>query len=272
MGNGLSIRGVTAATLHAWRRDFLYVTLLAGLVQLPIVAIDVWVFGSDGVSFSSDDTADHWVVALVITASVMLTHHLLAGVLEELEGAERHGHPRPTVGRLLRSLPWARLVIADLLLAVIIVAGVVAFLLPGLVLASMLSLVMPLLNLERQRVWPTFRRSLRLTRPHVVTVCVIWLSAQFLVGVGAEMLGRVMHLLGHGYVLTVSAHLFPEALLLPLGALPAVIMTYVLVDAEAAAAPSSPDRRGRTSETAPNSETPPGVGSADGNAQGRRSS
>ena len=234
-GPGLSIVAVTRGTLHAWRRDLVYVTLLAGVVQLPVILVDVWVFGHDGVSFSADDSVNHWIVALILTLSAMLTHHLLSGVLEEFEGADREGHDRPFVGELLTNLPWARLVIADIVIAFMVIGGLFLFVLPGLIVASMLSLVMPLLNIERQSVWATFRRSVRLTRPFLLKVCVIWVTAQLLVSAGTDALDHLIHRLGHTFVLDVSGHLFPEMLLLPLGALPAVIMTYQLLDREGAA-------------------------------------
>ena len=235
-GPGLSVVAVARGTLHAWRRDLVYVTLLAGVVQLPVILVDVWVFGHDGVSFSTDDTANHWVIALIVTLSSMLTHHLLSGVLEEFEGAEREGHDRPTVGELLTKLPWVRLVVADVVIAIVVITGLVLFVVPGLIVASMLSLVMPLLNIERQSVWATFRRSAHLTRPFLLKVSFIWISAQALVSAGTEALDHLIHLLGHTFVLDVTGHLFPEMLLLPLGALPAVIMTYQLLDREAAVA------------------------------------
>jgi hypothetical protein len=233
---GLSIRDVIRGTLHAWRRDLVYVTLLAGVVQLPVVLVDVWAFGHDGVSFSSDDAANHWVIGLIVTLSAMLTHHLLAGVLEEFESADRKGHDRPTVSELLTKLPWAQLVLADIIIAVVVIGGLFVFVVPGLIVTSMLSLVIPLLNIERRSVGATFRRSVHLTRPFLATVCVLWLPAQFLVSVGSDLLDRLIHVFGHSFVFDVTGHLFPEMLLLPLGALPAVIMTYRLLDREAALA------------------------------------
>jgi hypothetical protein len=233
---GLSIRDVIRGTLHAWRRDLVYVTLLAGVVQLPVVLVDVWAFGHDGVSFSSDDTANHWAIGLIVTLSAMLTHHLLAGVLEEFESADRGGHERPAVRELMAKLPWPRLVVADVIIAVVVVGGVLAFVVPGLIVASLLSLVMPLLNIERRSVPATFRRSVHLTRPFLVAVCAIWIPAQLLVSIGSDLLDRLIHVFGHSFVFDVTGHLFPEMLLLPLGALPAVIMTYRLLDREAALA------------------------------------
>ena len=230
------IRTVVGGTLFAWRRDLLYVTLLAGLVQLPVVLIDVWVFGADGVSFNTDDPAGYWVTALMIMVTGALTHHLLSGVLEEIEGADRRGEPKPTLAHLARKLPWGRLVLADLILAVIVTAGVIALIVPGLILSALFCLVMPLLNLERQGLGPTFRRSAQLTRPFLGTVVIVWVSAQFLVDGLTEWLDHLIHLLGHTFLLDVTAHLFPEMVLLPLGALPAVVMMYQLLDREAALA------------------------------------
>ena len=45
-----------------------------------------------------------------------LSHHFFAGLLERVVSAERHGHRHPTLGEVVRNLPWHRLVVADLIL------------------------------------------------------------------------------------------------------------------------------------------------------------
>lgn len=228
----LPARAIAAQSLRAWRRDFLYVTVMAGMVQLPVVAVQLAVFGDDGVRVSTNDDSPVWVIGLGVFLTAMLAHHFLAGMLEELEGAERDGEPRPTISHLLHKLPWRRLVVADLLITFITVVGLVLLIIPGLVIAAVFSLALPLLNMERQPVLPTLRRSWALARPHLWTVTWIWILAQTTVVVGSDILGGLFHAFGHTYVYDLLGHVVPEALLLPVGALPIVMITYRLTDAE----------------------------------------
>jgi hypothetical protein len=222
--------------MRAWRRDFVYVTLLAGVVQLPVLAMQLAVFGDDGVRVTTNDTTERWAVALVVLLAITIVHHFLAGMLEELESSRRRGHPAPTVRSLIQKLPWARLIVADVVISLAMVVGLFAFVVPGLVIASVFSLTMPLLNMEREPVMATLKRSYRLARPHLGTVTMVWVAAQLLVATGTEIVASVIHLFGHAPLVNLLGHLVPEALLLPLGALPPVMITFMLIDAERAGA------------------------------------
>ena len=67
---------------------------------------------------------------------------------------------------MLRSLPWGALILADLLAAVIILAGLVALIIPGLVAITLLAVVGPVIEIEHQRAVAALRRSAHLVRPH----------------------------------------------------------------------------------------------------------
>ena len=67
---------------------------------------------------------------------------------------------------VLRSLPWGSLILADLLAALIVVVGLVALIIPGLIAITLLSVVGPVIELERQHAVAGLRRSAHLVRPH----------------------------------------------------------------------------------------------------------
>jgi hypothetical protein len=93
-----------------------------------------------------------------------------SGMLERLVGdVERNERPQP-VGEVLRTLPWVRLFVADVVLLVF--GGIAALLvvLPGLVLDTLFALVGPLINLLGCTVPEAFRRSVTLVWPHFVLV------------------------------------------------------------------------------------------------------
>src|SRR6202042_1739062 len=51
---------------------------------------------------------------------------------------------------LLRSRPWGSLVLADLLVTLIVLVGLVALIVPGLIAITLLSVAGPVIELERQ--------------------------------------------------------------------------------------------------------------------------
>jgi hypothetical protein len=86
---------------------------------------------------------------------------------------EKAGHrqtgPRADGSRIrdvLRSLPWGSLILADLLATLIIVIGLVALIIPGLIAITLLAVVGPVIELERQHAVAGLRRSAHLVRPH----------------------------------------------------------------------------------------------------------
>jgi hypothetical protein len=93
-----------------------------------------------------------------------------SGMLERMVGAvERNERPQP-IGQVLRTLPWLRLFLADILLLVIGGVAALLFVLPGLVVDTVFALVGPLINLLGCTVREAFRRSVVLVWPHFVLV------------------------------------------------------------------------------------------------------
>jgi hypothetical protein len=73
---------------------------------------------------------------------------------------------------VLRSLPWGSLILADLLATLIIVVGLVALIIPGLIAITLLAVVGPVIELERRHAVAGLRRSAHLVRPHFWRVAV----------------------------------------------------------------------------------------------------
>jgi hypothetical protein len=67
---------------------------------------------------------------------------------------------------VLRSLPWGSLILADLLATLIIVVGLVALIIPGLIAITLLAVVGPVIELEHQPAVAGLRRSAHLVRPY----------------------------------------------------------------------------------------------------------
>ena len=98
---------------------------------------------------------------------------LLSGFVCRLVGAAGHGLERLTFAQVARSLPWWRLIAADLLVTLAVVCGLVLLVLPGLAALTLLAIVGPVIEIEHRRLFAAFRRSVQLTRRHIWTVLLL---------------------------------------------------------------------------------------------------
>ena len=143
-----------------FRRRF---RLIAG-VALVVFAV------SAGVDLLADELTDRTtnpalvVAVLMATSFAVLGTEFYAGLLDRVVGEEERGHPRQSLGRVLRTLPYGRLIAADLLLAIGTAALMLLLVIPGVIFFTWFSLVGPVIVMEDRKVFDGFRRSRRLVR------------------------------------------------------------------------------------------------------------
>jgi hypothetical protein len=89
-----------------------------------------------------------------------------AGLLDRIVGEEERGHPRRSLREVLRTLPYWRLIGADVLLSLGAVVALLLLVVPGLIFYTFFSLVGPAVVMEDRGVFDGFRRSMRLVRGH----------------------------------------------------------------------------------------------------------
>lgn len=111
--------------------------------------------------------------ALGSTGVTLLGTVLLSGFVCRLVGVAEHGKAALTFLRVARSLPWRRLVAADVLVASVVVVGLVLFVLPGLTALTLLAVVGPVIEIEHRGVLAAFRRSAQLARRHLGSVLLL---------------------------------------------------------------------------------------------------
>jgi hypothetical protein len=157
----VAARPVVAAAFGILRRRFL---LVAG-AALVVFGVGALV---DVVADEAADRAggDPGIVAAVLAATSMafIGAEFFAGLLDRVVGEEERGHPRQTLGQVLRTLPYGRLIAADLLLMLGAAALALLLLVPGLVFYAFFCLVGPVVVMEDRKVFAAFRRSARLVR------------------------------------------------------------------------------------------------------------
>lgn len=106
-----------------------------------------------------------FIIAVLVALTIRLMGPVVyAGYLEAAVGHEYFHGERIRFSRVLRSLPWVRLLVADLILVAGTVVGLGLFVLPGLVWLTLFTLVGPVIVQERLPVIAAFRRTYQLSR------------------------------------------------------------------------------------------------------------
>jgi hypothetical protein len=197
----LPFREILAAAARSFRADPWRIIAVSVTVSLVTVLIEL----------VANDVLDNTnVPVVIISASTswvlsVLGAVFLSGFLCRIVGQIEHGHQRPSLRQVARSLPWSRLVRADVLVFLLVAAGVIALVIPGLILFCLFSLVSPVIEIENRPVRAALRRSAHLVRPHfwwVALVAAVPLAVPIRIQVGGDDTG------GHGV-----AHIVEEILL-----------------------------------------------------------
>jgi hypothetical protein len=159
----VGVRPVLAAAARTYRRRF-GVIVGAALVVFGLSAtVDVLT------DFLSDEFGDNpGLVALLLTVAGLAVFgtEFFAGLMDRVAGQEERGHPRESLGHILRTLPYGRLIVADVLLALLTILFSLALFIPGIIFFTFHSLVGPVVVMEGRKVRSAFRRSRQLVRGH----------------------------------------------------------------------------------------------------------
>lgn len=165
LGVGLVlVAAARAARRHGWR-----ILAVAVVVSLVTAVADIVV----------QDVIDRTDLPVALAADLsasgvtLLGAVFLSGFLSKLVGAGEAGRDRPPVSEILHTLPWGRLIRSDLLVSLIVVAGVIALVIPGLVAMTLLAVVGPVIEIEDRSVIGALRRSAHLVRQHFWAVALL---------------------------------------------------------------------------------------------------
>ena len=102
-----------------------------------------------------------------------------AGILDKVVGAHLHGHPNLSLREIWNALPLVRLGVADVVLAAATLVGLALFVIPGLIILTLWSLVGPVITIEDRSVTAALKRSWQLVRPCFwLTLCLVTLPLQ----------------------------------------------------------------------------------------------
>ena len=163
----LRFRSIAAAVAHTARRHAWRILVVSIAVSAVTVAAEL---AADHLLDQADVTTA--VVGAVSTSTLSLLGAVfLSGFLCRLVSSTEHEKAGQAadgsrIRDVLRSLPWGSLILADLLATLIIVAGLVALIIPGLIAITLLAVVGPVIELEHRSALAGLRRCVHLVRPH----------------------------------------------------------------------------------------------------------
>lgn len=157
-----AIRGrqVLAGAAHAgrvhWQRVLAAAIIVFGVSAVAETVGDAW---------ASDRGAAVAVPIGVLAFAIDLFGEVFfTGLLERLVGQARYGAPEQGVITVLRTLPYRRLILVDVLVTVLVALGYLALIVPGVVIFTLLCLAAPIVNIEGQSAVGAMRRSVQLVR------------------------------------------------------------------------------------------------------------
>ena len=177
MGGRLRARDVIRAALRTYRERFGRVAGTAFVVFGAVAVVDAiaTILVIDHVSSPVGDAIASTAAAVFVMAGVVV----YAGILDKVVGAHLHGHPDLSIREVWSVLPLGRLGAADVLLALATLVGLALFVIPGVVILTVWSLVGPVITIENRSVASAFGRSWQLVRPHFwLTLCLVTLPLQ----------------------------------------------------------------------------------------------
>jgi hypothetical protein len=192
-GGKLSIRSVVRGSLTTGSKHWRALLLTAVVVFVPLglyEALDDRLQGFDPDAFTELQLVALVAIAGVHTTSSLFGEVFYSGVVAGIVRQTRTG-ARRSVMQVARTLPYGRLIAVDLLFAVLVVVGLVALVVPGLVFFIWFGLVAPVVEIEDRGVVAAFRRSRELVRGSFWRVVAVVVPLELLTEVVTNASGDV---------------------------------------------------------------------------------
>jgi hypothetical protein len=165
----LGVGKVLRLAAHAYRRWFWRLAFTAAVVfgATAVLAVTADV-ALEHIKHDAPQPYEAALAAYVLVGRFGGTLALVfyAGFLDLYVGDALYEGRQLTLAEVLRRLPYGRLIVADVIVAVASQAGWLLFVVPGLFVFTAFALVGPLIIVEGHGILPAFRRSWALVRRH----------------------------------------------------------------------------------------------------------
>ena len=216
--------------------------------QEPLAELDTGGLEAEGIAAAIATAALH-------TAGSLFGEVLYAGAVTAAVLSVRDGRDA-SLPAIARSLPYGRLILADLILALVVVLGFIALVVPGLILLTWFALIAPVIKVEGLTATAAFRRSRELVRGNAWRVFALTFPVLLAQDVGAEAIQRGMiAAFSEGFGGTWVASVGSNLVTAPFYAL-AVVVIYFELASPTRGARSSPRTPPRSSRRAPSVPPP----------------
>jgi hypothetical protein len=188
-GPSLPILAVIAAAARTGRQHLWSVIAVSVAVSLTTAGMEIVVsdladrtnvsvalltsFSATSVSLLGEVFLSGFLCRLVSTQHAGLQHTGAQPHRRRADGTRKGGKADTAPAQVARSLPWWRLIGADLLVVLLVVLGLVALVIPGLILLNLLAVTGPVIEIEDRRVLSALRRSARLVWQHFWPVALL---------------------------------------------------------------------------------------------------
>lgn len=228
-------------TLGTYRASWLRIFMIALVIFIPVGLLQA--VAEAAITSLNPERGVESIAILTAAAAAITTGLLgevfLAGVVGVSLADARDGR-FPSLLHVARRIKYLRLILLDLLTALLTLVGFMFLILPGIALFVLLGLGGPVIEIEHRRTWSALRRSISLVRIDFWMSFWVLIPAMLVTGSLTAGLERMITgILGHGPVVTELGSAVSEAVFSPLFAIAAVLLTFRLIDRSATGSPRS---------------------------------
>jgi hypothetical protein len=213
---------------------------LAAVVFIPLGLLDALSLQVDVDSL--DLTSGIKVAAFLLAVGAVTMTGLLGEVFYSgaiaISLTHPHGEEPPPMLEIARRIKYGRLILVDVLFVLIVALGLVLAAIPGLLAFVFLGLAGPAVEVEERSAFGALRRSVQLVSGNFWLV--FWVLAPIEVvgdAIGSGLANLVHHLLGDTFLATWLAESLANAVLSPVFAVAAVLLTVDLITAKEGSGP-----------------------------------
>jgi hypothetical protein len=227
--------------------------LLAVIVFIPIGFLDAL---TTGIEVETLDPGSLIKLAAAIGAVAAIT---MTGLLGEVfySGAVAISlaHPAhekaPSIVEVARRLNYRRLILVDIAYVALVIVGLVAFFIPGILVFVWFGLAGPVVELEGRTVSAALRRSASLVRHNFWLVFLVLAPVELAGDAVAELVGHLVHgILGDSFFASWVAESAANIVFTPIFAIAAVLLTLDLIALKRDTDPRETSARGSAPVTA----------------------
>ena len=234
----LSIYARIGRVYWSWAPTLL---LLAAIVFLPLGLLGALASEVDVDSLSIDSAAKVAALAGAVTAGTATS--LIGEVFYSGAIAIGLTHPKdekpPSLREIARRINYKRLIAIDIVYVALVLLGMLAFLVPGVLIFVYLGLAGPVVEIEERTVRQALRRSYELVRGSFWLVFFVLAPIEIAGDLVGEYLGHLVHdLLGESFLGSWLAETVSSSVLSPLFAVAAVLLTLELIERRDGSAPA----------------------------------